>query len=348
MKFDIPLLQDIMDQATSSAEECGLQLAIYDHGELAVDLVSGYADRARKIPVTKETLFPIFSSGKGVMTTAFHMLAERQKIRYANRVADFWPEYGCNGKEATLVWHALTHRAAVSTLPQLDSRDDMADWELMVSKLAQAVPDNTPGEVCAYHGLTYTWLIGELASRAAGVFFKDFMQQEIFAPLNIEKDIFFGTDAEAEARLAEIEGSETDWCCQFFNRPKIRRGFIPAANGVATAAALARIYASISTGVENKRLLSPETVENAAIVRRAWSDPLTPSWAKFGLGWVMPYAPESNAVFGQGGALGAEAFADRERGIAVGFVKNHVTATHPVHPVRDRLAEALGMKERHW
>ena len=49
-----------------------------------------------------------------------------------------------------------------------------------------------------------------------------------------------------------------------------------------------------------------------------------------------------------GGALGAEGFADRERGIAVGFVKNRVTPTHPDHPVRDRISEALGLGPRHW
>ena len=348
MTFDIPRLQEIMDNATASGEECGLQLAIYDRGELAVNLVSGYADSKRTIPVTEKTLFPIYSCGKGVMAAAFHMLVERQKIRYSDRIADYWPEYGCNGKEDTFVWHALTHRAAVREVPELDSPDDMGNWELMVKKLSQAKPANTPGEKSAYHGLTFAWLIGELAGRASGMAFQDFIRKEIFEPLGIEKDFYFGTDADAESRLAEVDGEKTLWCYQFINSEKIRRGFIPSANGVASAAALAKIYAAITTGVDNKLLLSPETVENAAIVRRAWSDPLTPTWAKFGLGWALPYAPESNKVFGHGGALGSEGFADRERGIAVAFTKNHVTDTHPVHPVRDRLAEALGMPVRHW
>jgi hypothetical protein len=158
----------------------------------------------------------------------------------------------------------------------------------------------------------------------------------------------FGTDAEADTRVAEVDGPEDAWCREFISDDTIRHGFIPSANGVATAEALAKIYASITTGVDNIRLLKPETVENAAIVRRWWNDPLTPSWAKFGLGWALPYAPDTTAVFGHGGALGGEGFADRERGIAVAFLKNHITATHPVHPVRDELAEALGMPCRHW
>ncbi len=348
MDFDIEKLQNILDNATSSGEECGLQLAIYDHGQLAVNLCSGFADRARKVKVTPQHLFPIFSSGKPVMAAAFHMLVERQVIRYDDRVADYWPEYGCNGKEDTLVWHALTHRAAVSALPELDSLSDMGDWELMCRKIAEAVPANTPGEKCSYHGLTFAWLIGEIASRASGIFFQDFIRKELFTPLGIENDFFFGTDAEIDKRVVEVDGEEESWPRTFIEDEKIRHNFVPSANGIATAAALAKFYAGITTGVDGVKLLKDSTVENATIVRRHWNDPLTPTWAKFGLGWAMPYAPDTSAIFGQGGALGAEGFADRERGIAVGFVKSHVTATHPVHPVRDRISEALGMKERHW
>lgn len=349
MKFDIPLLQSILDQAVDSGDECGLQLAIYDHGTLVANLCSGFADRARTIKVTPDTLFPIFSCGKGVMAAAFHILAERQIIRYDDRIADYWPEYACNGKEDTLVWHALTHRSAVSALPELDSPDQRSDWKMMCEKIAAAVPANAPGEKCSYHGITFAWVIGELASRASGVFFKDFITDEILKKLDLERNFFFGTDAEADARRVEIDGSENEWVRQSYDNDKLRHGFIPSANGVATAEALARIYAAVTFGIDGKQpLLKEETIENATILRRHWSDPVTPAWSKFGLGWALPYAPENCALFGHGGALGGEGFADRERGIAVGFVKNHITATHPVHPVRDRIAEAMGMPVRHW
>ena len=348
MTFDIPRLQGILDAAVDSGEECGLQLAIYDHGKLAVDLCAGFADRARTKKVTQETLFPVYSCGKGIMTGAFHMLVEQGKIRYDDKIAKYWPEYGCKGKEETLVWHALTHRAAVSKLPEIDSFADQGDWELMCRKLAEAVPANAPGGVCSYHGLTFAWLVGETASRAAGVFFRDFISGEIFAPLKIEKEFYFGTDAAADARLVEVDGPADNWCRTFMEEEKIRHGFVPSANGAGTARAMAKIYAAFSTGVDGIRLLRPETVENAAILRRAWNDPAGNTWAKFGLGWALPYAPESTAAFGHGGALGGEGFADRERGIAVGFVKNHVTPTHPDHPVRDRISAALGLGPRHW
>ena len=348
MKFDIKVLQGILDQAVESGEECGLQLAIYDHGELAVDICSGFADRERKIEVDRKSLFPIYSCGKGVMAAAFHMLYERGLVDYDAKLADIWPEYGCCGKEETLVWHALTHRAGVNQLPELDSQSDMGNWELMCQKLAAATPSTVPGTVCNYHGITFAWLIGEIANRSSGLDFQEFIGKEILSALGISGEFYFGTDAAADSRLVEVDSAPDGWCRSFISDDAIRHGFVPSANGVATASALAKIYAAAVFGVDGKRLLKDETISNAAILRRHPDDPAGDTWAKFGLGWALPNMPETNAVFGHGGALGGEGFADLEHGITVGFVKNHQTATHPDHPVRNRISEALGLRTRRW
>lgn len=97
--------------------------------------------------------------------------------------------------------------------------------------------------------------------------------------------------------------------------------------------------------MDGVRLLRPETVADAAVLRRAPEG----TWEKFGLGYAL-CGPADNpgALFGHGGALGAEGFADRTSGIAVGFTKNKVISTHPVHPIRDRISELLGLPVRHW
>lgn len=348
MKFDIKVLQGILDQAVESGEECGLQLAIYDHGEPAVDICSGFTDGSRTTSVTTKTLFPIYSCGKGIMAAAFHMLHERGLVDYDARVADIWPEYGCCGKEDTLVWHALTHRAGVNLLPELASDDDMGNWELMCRKMAAATPSTVPGTKCNYHGITFAWLVGEIANRSSGMNFQEFIRKEIFETLGIAEEFYFGADAAADARMAAVDSPADGWCRKFISNDAIRHGFVPSANGVATASALAKIYAAVTSGVDGKRLLMPETVANATILRRSPDDPIGDTWAKFGLGWAMPHAPESSSLFGHGGALGGEGFADLDRGITVGFVKNHQTATHPDHPVRNRISEALGLKTRRW
>ena len=45
-------LQQIMDEATDSGEECGCQLAIFQHGKPVLSLVSGYTSADRTEAMT--------------------------------------------------------------------------------------------------------------------------------------------------------------------------------------------------------------------------------------------------------------------------------------------------------
>ena len=347
-------LRNVMEEAVASGEECGCQLVVYEDGERVVDLCAGFTAPDRRIPIRTDALFPIFSVGKGVMATAFHRLVEQGKITYDTRIADLWPEFGCNGKEEMLVWHILTHRGALFDLPPCESQSDLADWGKMADRMAHATPKWTPGTICRYHPITYAWLLGEIAHRADGRSFQEILRQEVIEPLHLEHSLFFGTTAEAEERFVPIDLSavpETHtWHTDFMHDPVIRRACIPSANGVANAESIARHYAALIAEVDGVRLLKPETVSFATRLRRAEDDPPRPGeWSRFGLGWALS-GPEEDlgSLFGHGGAAGSEGFADRRTHLALGLTRNRILSTMPVIPLRDRISEILGLPVRHW
>lgn len=127
----IRVLQSLLDEAVESGLECGCQLAIYQDGELIADLAAGFTSPERKNPVTPETLFPVFSVGKAIAVTAIHRLLEKGTLSYSTRLGDVWPEFDCNGKEHILLWHVLTHRAALFRDPEYAAPEEMADWQKM-------------------------------------------------------------------------------------------------------------------------------------------------------------------------------------------------------------------------
>lgn len=351
-----PKLQGIMDEATSSRQEAACQLAIYDHGKLVINLASGYYDESKERPVTADTLFPIFSCGKAIMATAMHRLVAKGLVSYDTRIADIWPEFGCNGKEDTRLWHFMTHRSALQALPLAQPcSEEITNWELMCSKLANATPAWTPGGKCAYHGVTFAWLMGETAARVTGKSVNNVIREEVLAPLSLEKTFFYGTTDEAEKQFIPIDSSDFDnntcWCADFINNPVIRHACIPSANAVTNAKSLAKHYAALIGEVDGVRLLSPEIIENATILRRSEDDPIPPegTWALFGLGYALVAPPPNRGMrFGHGGAAGSEGFADKENGIAFAFTKNKALQTHPIHPIRDRISQALGLPNRVW
>lgn len=222
-------LQSLLDQAVESGEECGCQLAIYWNGEPVVSLAAGYTTPERTEKISEQSLFPIFSVGKGIMATAFHRLREKGIVSCDTRVADLWPEFGCRGKETILVRDILTHREALFELPAYREIEELADWDLMCRRMEAMTPAWTPGGKCQYHPITYAWLLGETAHRADGRSFQRIVQEEVLEPLHLDS-LFFGTTEEADSRFVPVDVSAVkegrSWHTDFMHNPVIRHGFI--------------------------------------------------------------------------------------------------------------------------
>ncbi len=58
----------------------------------------------------------VFSATKGVASTVIHRLADRGLIDYDAPVAEYWPEFGANGKAQITVRDVMRHRAGLSQL----------------------------------------------------------------------------------------------------------------------------------------------------------------------------------------------------------------------------------------
>ena len=346
-------LQDVLDRAVDDGTECGCQLAIFRNGKPVLSLFAGYTSPRRNVKVTEQTLFPVFSCGKSVMATIVHRLAERGVMDYDARIADYWPEFGCCGKEDIRLRHGLSHRTGLHVLPELDRTDRLADWEFMCRKMEEAVPVVPPGTKCNYQAVTHAWLLGEPVRRASGKSMRQLIREEIFRPLGIDGQFVFGVTAEQEKNLASVDTGRNpaSWCGRMFASRAIRRGFIPSFNGCANAFALAKYYSALVTETDGIRLLQKETLDRATRLCRHPDDPLPPegAWTKFGLGYALCGEGENLGIcFGHGGALGSEGFADRETGLAVAFTKNMDLPGHPVHPIRNRISDVLGLPHRIW
>src|ERR671939_277200 len=75
-------VQTLLDQFVERDVERGLQVAAYLNGELVVDAWAGIADPATGRPVDGETLFTVWSAGKGVAATVIYLLADRGLVAY--------------------------------------------------------------------------------------------------------------------------------------------------------------------------------------------------------------------------------------------------------------------------
>jgi CubicO group peptidase (beta-lactamase class C family) len=129
-----------------------------------------------------------------------------------------------------------------------------------------------------------------------------------------------------------------------FNDPAFHAAEVPSMNGIATAHAVARIFAATIGDVDGQRLLSPSAMEHARAehVRGPDLAALAAPETALGLGFVLPTADRplgGPGSFGAVGLGGSRAWALPEAGLAFGYVMNQLQDVNP-DPRGDNLARA--------
>ncbi|MGA8123684.1 MAG: serine hydrolase domain-containing protein [Mycobacterium sp.] len=330
----------------------GGALAVYLDGEPVVDVWTGWSDRRGRVPWTADTATMVFSATKGMTSTVIHRLVDRGLIDYDAPVAQYWPAFGANGKSAITVRQVMRHQAGLSALHGA-SKEDLLNHELMEERLAAASPGYSFGR-SAYHALTYGWLLSGLARAVTGKGMRELIRRELAEPLGVDGLHLGRPPADSPTRPAQIIMPQSAIQNPLFNAvaPKIAAlrlsaGFgslyfpgvkavaqgdiplmdaeIPAANGVATARGLARMYGAIANGgrIGGTQFLSRELVAGLSGRRSLRPDGNLLIPLAFHLGYHrLPF--DAIPGFGHVGLGGSLGWADPESGLAVGFVHNRL------------------------
>ncbi|BCM92535.1 hypothetical protein IAD21_04417 [Abditibacteriota bacterium] len=176
-------IQHLLDQLVAEGTERGVQVALYLHGQLVVDAYAGVVNANTGEKVTNETLFPVFSTTKGMTATIIHRLVERGLFDYETPIASLWPEFAAHGKEGITIRHALNHTSGLPLMPLDVGREELNDWATTCQKIADLAPVSAPGERTEYHAITYGFILGEAACRVTGQTFPQLWHDELVAPL---------------------------------------------------------------------------------------------------------------------------------------------------------------------
>ena len=84
-------VRDLYENETRTMAEENTQLCVYVRDERVVDLWRSAAGDAR---FSADSLVNVFSSGKSLETIAIASLVGRGLLRYDDKIADHWPEFG--------------------------------------------------------------------------------------------------------------------------------------------------------------------------------------------------------------------------------------------------------------
>jgi len=148
--------------------DVGAACALYHRGRCVVDLWGGMADLASARPWEQDTVVLVFSAAKGPTTTCIHRLVERGLLDLELPIAHYWPEFGCNGKEAITTRMVLSHQAGLAAIDGELSLEQVLAWDPVVQAIAAQAPNWEPGTAHGYHARSFGWILGELLRRTTG------------------------------------------------------------------------------------------------------------------------------------------------------------------------------------
>jgi CubicO group peptidase (beta-lactamase class C family) len=348
----------------AEGHQAGIQAVAYLDGKLIVDAWAGVADVRTGAPVDGDTLFPVFSTTKGVFSTVIHLLAERGTLDYDQPIAHYWPEFAANGKETITLRHALAHTSGIPYMPEGITLEQICNWDYMCAAVAKLKPAFPAGAKQFYHPVTFGWLVGEVARRADGRGVPQLLKEEICQPLGITR-MYCGIPAELEPQTAFLElipnppvtppppPNDLSPCMmplhEWINRPEVRRTPQPGCSGIMSARAIAKSYAALLPGGVDGVELLPQSRIRIATEEQVPAEGYDPAnLGRKALGYQLGtdimevgYSPLAFGHFGHGGSFG---FADPKNRLALALTRNRY-CDHPASQiVCKEIRRALGIE----
>ena len=221
---------EMIQRAIDAKQISGAVTVVARRGRVAHFEARGLMDIEANAPMRKDAIFPIASMTKPVTGVAILMLVEEGKIRLADPVSRFVPEfkepkvamrrsdsageegdiYTVPAKREVTVHDLITHTSglgsggvaseATSRIAPRDETGTVADW---AAALGAAPLDFQPGTRWAYSGLAGIDTLGRIVEVASGLTFDEFLRQRIFEPLGM-KDTAFNVPEDKKQRVVTL------------------------------------------------------------------------------------------------------------------------------------------------
>jgi len=178
-------LAKVVEEAIATGKCHGAVVLVGHQGKVIYRRAFGYRVLTpERVPMTVDTIFDVASLTKVVATTpAVMQLVEQGRMRLADPVAEYWPEFKANGKEHITVRELLTHYSGLR--PDLDLKPEWSGYDTALKKIIEEKPAAPPGTRFIYSDINFETL-GELVQRVSSEPLDVYCEQHIFKPLRMK------------------------------------------------------------------------------------------------------------------------------------------------------------------
>jgi CubicO group peptidase (beta-lactamase class C family) len=313
-------LKSIIEQDVARGRYYGAVILVARHGDVRLHEAVGYTNPKDNQPVTKDSVFSLFSTTKAFTNALVFRAIERGEFALTTRVSEIIPEFSGGQRQEITFYHLLTHSSGLPSvftpLPgmYIDRLDEVIE---AICKYVHSI--EVPGALVTYAPMAAHALMGEAVRRADSKkrSYRQLLEEEILAPLKM-KNTSMGVRADLRARHVVpifLDRSPIDHLGHSNLGPngafEEEHAEMPWVGCISTAADLFRFAEMLRRGgeLEGARILSPAILDAATrnqtgerpnelfkplAIGRGWE----PSPAYIGIGFFLRGTAMGHHVFG--------------------------------------------------
>jgi CubicO group peptidase (beta-lactamase class C family) len=327
----------LLDEFVEQGSVQGIAAAVGSSSMVEEPRFAGRQRNHGDMPLADDAIFLIASPTKPIVALAVMMLVQQGRLRLADAVHRYVPEFSGQGKRGITIAHCLTHTSGLpDMLPDNAAlRAGEAPLSEFLSRTCALKPEFTPGTRVQYQSTGYL-MLGEVLRRVAGRPLGELLEEWIFEPLGM-LDTVLGMPASWETppgnepharveRIAEIRlPAAADPHSACWNTRYWRRLGAPWGGLLSTPSDLARFCQHLLQVHQGRDgIISPVTLE--AMTRNQLElMPEVPEANRrcqpWGLGWQLNWPAHATAfcellsfpAYGHWGATGTVVWIDPRR-----------------------------------
>jgi serine beta-lactamase-like protein LACTB len=309
----LPTLHEVIKREISAGNISGVSVALVEGNRILYVEGFGFADKKKRIPAARDTVYRAGSISKLFAALAAMQLAEQGKLSIDQPVAELFPEFRIvipfpDAKPITLR-QLMCHRAGMIRECPVGSYFDPSEPGLKatVRSIESCVLVYRPETKTKYSNIGVA-VVGQTVASVSGLPFEDYAREHLLRPMRMRKSSFVLTPqvrsqlAKGHLPVANGKGGFRE-----IEAPQFGLGTIPAGNLYTTAEDLAIFLRVLFAGGRSgsTQIIRPETLAEM------WTPQLTSETNGFGIGFLVGHGGgrknigHSGAVYGFTSSLAA-------------------------------------------
>jgi CubicO group peptidase (beta-lactamase class C family) len=187
-------LKSVIEDDIARGRYYGAAILVARHGVIGLHEAVGHAYLKDKRPVTKDSVFSLFSTTKALTNVLVFRAIERGEFALTTRISQIIPEFSGGQREEITFYHLLTHSSGLPSVftPKPGMYIDQLD-EIIAAICKYVHSIEVPGKLVTYAPMAAHALMGEAVRRTDPKkrSYRQLVEDEILTPLKM-KDTSIG------------------------------------------------------------------------------------------------------------------------------------------------------------